>query len=141
MNDQYIGEDEKEMAANSYLMSLLVIMVGVPLPIVNLIATFVFYLANRKRVYFVRWHCMQSLLSQLPLFCINTVLFWWTIGLIFFDKELSSIYFAYLFTVLLANFADLVATAITAVKVREGQHVEWYVYAPLVNLLCKNKAE
>ena len=42
------GEHEAEAASNSYLMSLIAIIVGLPLPIVNLIATFIFYLGNRK---------------------------------------------------------------------------------------------
>lgn len=51
-------EHELEAASNSYLMSLLVAMIGLPFPIVNLIATIIFFLANRRQTYFVRWHCM-----------------------------------------------------------------------------------
>ena len=72
------AEHELEAASNSYLMSLLAVMAGLPFPIINLLATAVFYLANRHRTYFVRWHCTQALVSQLPLFCTNSVLFWWT---------------------------------------------------------------
>ena len=54
----YIPNDhESERASNSYVMSLLAFMVGLPFPIVNLIATLIFYLGNRKATYFVRWHC------------------------------------------------------------------------------------
>lgn len=76
------AEHELEAASNSYLMSLLAVMAGLPFPIINLLATAVFYLANRHRTYFVRWHCTQALVSQLPLFCTNSVLFWWTVGLL-----------------------------------------------------------
>ena len=41
-------EAEAEKASNSYLMSLIAIMVGFPLPIINLMATLFFYIANRK---------------------------------------------------------------------------------------------
>jgi hypothetical protein len=67
------AEHELEAASNSYLMSLLAVMAGLPFPIINLLATAVFYLANRHRTYFVRWHCTQALVSQLPLFCTNSV--------------------------------------------------------------------
>ena len=63
------AEHELEAASNSYLMSLLAVMAGLPFPIINLLATAVFYLANRHRTYFVRWHCTQALVSQLPLVC------------------------------------------------------------------------
>ena len=39
------GEHETESASHSYIMSLIAIMAGVPLPIMNLIATLIFYLA------------------------------------------------------------------------------------------------
>ncbi len=131
------SDSEREKAANSYLMSLMAAMVGLPLPIVNMLATVVFYLANRKRSYYVRWHCMQALISQIPLYVINTVLFWWTIRLLLGYDSLTSFYFAYLFTVVLFNVIDYIATIYSAVKVRKGEQVEWYVYGGLTDLICK----
>ncbi|MDR0988919.1 MAG: DUF4870 domain-containing protein [Prevotellaceae bacterium] len=128
---------EQEAASNSYLMSFFVVMFGLPIPIVNLLATFIFFFANRKSTYYVRWHCTQALLSQLPLFLANTVLFWWTVRLFFGSVLLSSFYFAYLFTVVLFNVVELAATVYSAVQTRKGKQVEWYVYAPLTDLLCK----
>jgi hypothetical protein len=65
------------------------------------------------------------------------VLFWWTVGLLFGDVELTSFYFAYLFTVVLFNVVDLVATVVSAVQVRKGKQIEWYVYGGLTDLICK----
>ena len=59
------AEHELEAASNSYLMSLLAVMAGLPFPIINLLATAVFYLANRHRTYFVRWHSRHWYLSFL----------------------------------------------------------------------------
>ena len=81
------GEHEAEAASNSYLMSLIAIIVGLPLPIINLIATLIFYIGNRKGTYFVRWHCTQALLSQLSMLFINSFGFWWTISIIFTDEK------------------------------------------------------
>lgn len=131
------SDSEREKAANSYLMSLMAAMVGLPLPIVNMLATVVFYLANRKRSYYVRWHCTQALISQIPLYFINTVLFWWTIRLLLGYDSLTSFYFAYLFTVVLFNVIDYIATIYSAVKVRKGEQIEWYVYGGLTDLICK----
>ena len=121
------SDSEREKAANSYLMSLMAAMVGLPLPIVNMLATIIFYLANRKRTYYVRWHCTQALISQIPLYFTNTVLFWWTVRLLLGYESLTSFYFAYLFTVVLFNVIDYIATIYSAVKVRKGEQVEWYV--------------
>ncbi len=130
-------EHERETAANSYLMSLLAAMAGLPFPIVNLVATVIFWLSNRRGTYFVRWHCMQALLSQVPLFATNCVLFWWTVRVVVGWTPLSSLYFAYLFTVVLFNVIDFVATIHTMLAVRRGKQVEWYVYGPLTHLVCK----
>lgn len=130
-------EHEMESASNSYLMSLLAAMAGLPFPIINLVATVIFYLGNRRNTYFVRWHCTQALVSQLPLFCINSVLFWWTVRVVVGWTPLSSLYFAYLFTVVLFNVVDYVATIYTMIAVRRGRQVEWYVYGPLTHILCK----
>ena len=130
-------EHECESAANSYLMSLLAAMAGLPFPIVNLVATVIFWLSNRRGTYFVRWHCMQALVSQVPLFLTNCMLFWWTVRVVLGWAPLSSLYFAYLFTVVLFNVVDFVATIHTMLAVRRGRQVEWYVYGPLTHLLCK----
>jgi uncharacterized membrane protein len=131
------GEHEAESASGSYLMSLIVIMIGLPLPIVNLIATMIFFLGNRKSTYFVRWHCTQALLSQLSLLFINSFGFWWTISILFTEESITSPYIAYLFTAILFNIAEFIATVYTAVQTRKGMHVEWWFYGSLTNMICK----
>ncbi len=130
-------EHELEAASNSYLMSLLAAMAGLPFPIINLLATVIFYLANKRNTYFVRWHCTQALISQVPLFFTNSVLFWWTVRVLLGWTPLSSFYFAYLFTVVLFNVIDFVATIHTMIAVRRGRQVEWYVYGGVTHLICK----
>jgi uncharacterized membrane protein len=132
------GEHEAESASGSYLMSLIVIMIGLPLPIVNLIATLIFFLGNRKSTYFVRWHCTQALLSQLSLLFINSYGFWWTISILFTEESITTPYIAYLFTAILFNIAEFIATVYTAVQTRKGLHVEWWFYGPLTNMICKS---
>ena len=131
-------ESEAEKASNSYLMSLMAIMVGFPLPIINLMATLFFYIANRKSTYFVRWHCIQALLSQLSLFVINTIGFWWTISvLVREDEHISNPYLAYIITVFVINVVELAMTIAAAIKTRKGQHVSWWFYGSLTQMMCK----
>jgi uncharacterized membrane protein len=130
-------EHEAEKASNSYLMSLIAIIAGLPLPIINLIATLVFYVGNKKGTYFVRWHCTQSLLSQFSLLFINSFGFWWTISIIFGSETISNNYISYIMAVFVFNLVDLIATIYTAINVRKGIHVEWWFYGPLTNLTCK----
>ena len=131
------GEHEKEKASNSYVMSLIAFAAGLPLPIINLLATLIFFFGNRKGSYFVRWHCMQALLSQLSMFFVNSFGFWWTISILFGDERISTKYIAYIITVIILNISELIITIITAVKTRKGAHVKWFFYGDLTNLICK----
>lgn len=131
------GEHEAEKASNSYLMSLIALIAGLPLPIVNLIATFIFYMGNRKGTYFVRWHCTQALLSQLSMLFINSFGFWWTISIIFTDEVITSKYIAYLMAAFIFNLTEFIATIYTAIQTRKGIHIEWWFYGNLTNLFCK----
>ena len=131
-------DDEAEKASNSYLMSVIAIMVGLPLPIVNLVATIFFYIANRKSTWFVRWHCTQALLSQVTLLPLNSFGFWWTISIIFTDESISSNYIAYIIAALFFNITEFIVTIYTAIKTRKGIHVEWWFYGNLTTLICKS---
>ena len=131
-------ETEAEKASNSYLMSLIAIMVGFPLPIINLMATLFFYIANRKSTYFVRWHCTQALLSQLSLFVINSIGFWWTVSVLFKeDTQISNPYMAYVITVFVVNVVELGMTIAAAINTRKGHHVSWWFYGLLTQMICK----
>lgn len=131
------GEHELEKASNSYLMSLIALIAGLPLPIINLMATFFFYIANIKGTYFVRWHCTQALLSQLSLLFINSFGFWWTISIIFGPETITNKYIAYIITILIFNIIEFIVTIITATKVRKGIHVHWWFYGNLTQIICR----
>ena len=134
------GEHEAETASNSYLMSLIAIIDGLPWPIINLIATLIFYLSNRKSTYFVRWHCTQALLSQLSMLFINSYGFWWSVSIIFTKETITSNYIAYLIAAIIFNLTELIVTIYTAIKTRKGVHVEWWFYGTLTNIICKSKS-
>ncbi|MFN7326448.1 MAG: DUF4870 domain-containing protein [Chitinophagales bacterium] len=131
------SEYEAEKASNSYLMSLVALIVGVPLPIVNLLATLLFYWGNRKSSYFVRWHCTQALLSQFSVLVVNSIGFWWTISILFTEENVSNTYFAYLLIAILFNITELITTIYSAVQTRKGIHVEWLFFGTLTHLICK----
>ncbi len=131
------SEHELEKASNSYLMSLVALIAGMPLPIINLVATFFFYIGNRKGTYFVRWHCIQALLSQLSLLFMNSLGFWWTISIMFGPETITNKYLGYIITVFFFNFIELIATIYSAIQVRKGHHVSWWIYGDITQLICK----
>ncbi len=133
------SEHESESGSNSYLMSVIAIIVGLPLPIINLVATAIFYLGNRKSTYFVRWHCTQALLSQLSMFFINSYGFWWTISIIFGDESITNSYVAYIISVLIFNLIEFITTIYTAIQIRKGKHIHWLFFGELTQIICKPK--
>lgn len=135
--DYVPSEHEAEKASNSYLMSLIAVIAGLPLPIINLIATLIFYLGNRNGTYFVRWHCTQALLSQFSLLFMNSFGFWWTISILFDSEHVTNQYIGYMITVFIFNLLEFIATIYTAIKTRNGKHVSWWIYGDLTNLVCK----
>ena len=132
---------EMERASNGYLMSLLAVMVGLPLPIINLLASMLFYFSNRKSTYFVRWHCTQTLLSQLTLLVCNSIGFSWTMSIIFGSKTLSNMYLSYMLTIFLFNLAEFIFTISAAVRTRKGVHVHWWFWGTLTDVICKPDPE
>ncbi len=130
-------DHENEKASQSYLMSLVALMVGLPLPIFNLIATGIFYLANRKGSFFVRWHCTQALISQFLVVIINSVAFSWTISIIMGRNTVDNNYIAYLITILLFNVLEFIATIFAAIQTRKGKHVQFWFFGSVTNLICK----
>jgi uncharacterized membrane protein len=128
---------EAEKASNSYLMSLVAVIAGLPLPIINLIATGIFFAGNRRGTYFVRWHCTQALLSQATVLVMNSAGFYWTLSIIFGDKTLTNDYVAYMITILIFNIGEFVATIYAAMETRKGKHVELWFFGPLTETLCK----
>jgi hypothetical protein len=131
------SEEDAEKASNSYLMSLIAFIGGLPLPIINLIATLIFYLGNRKATLFVRWHCTQALLSQLFVLPLNSFCFWWTVSIIFTPEKISSAYIAYVITILTFNIAEFIATMYAAIATRKGKHIEWWFVGGITNLICR----
>jgi len=131
-----IPDHEAEKASNSYLMSLVALIAGLPLPLVNLLATLIFYFSNRRSTYFVRWHCTQALLSQVALFFVNSIGFWWTVSIIFTSETLSSQYGYYILFAILFNIIEFFSTIYAAVQTRKGIHVQWWFFSTLTDALC-----
>ncbi len=128
---------ESEKASNSYLMSVVAVMVGLPLPVVNLVATLFFYVANRRSAYFVRWHCTQALLSQAAMLSMNVPAFYWTLSIVFGDGTVTNLYLSFMITVVLFNLLEFIATVFAAVQTRRGRHVVWWVFGPLADVMVR----
>jgi hypothetical protein len=63
--------------------------------------------------------------------------FWWTLSILFGPVEVSDSYIAYMLTIIAFNLVDFIYTIYTAIKVRKGEHVEWWLFGSLTHSICK----
>ncbi|WP_038031001.1 DUF4870 domain-containing protein [Thermonema rossianum] len=125
----HVHKDEASLAAKGYMMSIVAVMAGLPLPVLNLLATLIFFFSFRKDSLFVRWHAMQAMISQLTLFVVNAAAFWWTMLVVFSDAKANKYYVAYLVLAVLLNIGEFIATLITMHHLSKQRHVRWWFYA------------
>jgi uncharacterized membrane protein len=110
----------KEDAMGAYLMMFATSAIGIPLPILNLVAAIIYYYVNRSKGKFVQFHTLQSLWSQIPVTFLNSGLVAWTIVNFVRDLNFTSIYWGYLVMVATANLVYFIFSIIGAVKARSG---------------------
>lgn len=113
---------EKEDAMGAYLMMFASIGAGLPLPIINLIASVIYYFVNSKKSRYIKFHCHQSLFSQLPTSLMNAGLMFWFLQIVIYDNaDFNNNFFGYAIMVLVFNLVYFVISIVGAVKARKGQ--------------------
>ena len=110
----------KEDAMGAYLMMFATAALGLPLPILNLVAAIIYYFVNREKGRFVQFHMLQSLYSQIPVTLLNSGLVAWTIVNFARDFDFTSIYWGYLIMTGVADLVYFIFSIVGAVKARKG---------------------
>jgi uncharacterized membrane protein len=136
---RYIYEEEAEKASFAYLMSTLIVIVGLPLPIINVIGSLVFYMANRRQTYFVRFHSFQSMLSQFAVVPFNSIGLGWTISIFTGHASISNLYIAYILCIIVLNIMEFISTLYAAVQTRKKLDVRFWIFGSLTEMLCSKK--
>ena len=116
-----IAEREKEDAMGAYLMMFAAVAIGLPLPIINLIAAIIYYFVNRKKSRFIHFHCLQSLLSNIPTTIINWGLVIWAFRNVIGDHEWTDVFWAYAIFAAAATLLYFIIALIAAYKARQGK--------------------
>lgn len=116
-----IAEREKEDAMGAYLMMFAAVAVGLPLPIINLIAAVIYYFVNRKKSRFIHFHCLQALLSQIPTTLINWVVVIWGVRIFLTDLKVTELFWAAVVFAGLSTFLYFIISIIAAFKARQGK--------------------
>jgi uncharacterized Tic20 family protein len=116
-----IPEREKEDAMGAYLMMFAAVAVGLPLPVINLIAAIIYYYVNRGKSRFIHFHSLQALLSQIPTTLINWVLVIWAARIFFTEMEFSDEFWAFAIFAAAATVFYFIISIIAAMKARRGR--------------------
>lgn len=126
-----LPEREKEDGMGAYLMMFAAFAVGLPLPVINLIAALIYYFVNRKKSRFIHFHCLQSFLSQIPTTLLNWGLLYWGLQVYFFHNHLeSNFFFTYIVLVIIANLIYVIFCIVAAVKARKGNFYYFIFFGP-----------
>jgi uncharacterized Tic20 family protein len=120
---------EKDDATGGYLMMFAALGAGLPLPIINLIASIIYYYTNKSNSRFVQFHTYQALLSQIPLTLLNAVCMGWGLR-IFLSEEwhFTSVFAGYLSMLIVANLTYIVFGIISAVKASKGRMYYYWIF-------------
>ena len=110
----------KEDAMGAYFMMFATMAMGIPLPILNLVAAIIYYYVNRDKGKFVQFHTLQSLYSQIPVTLLNSGLVAWTIVNLVKDLDFTGFYWGYLVMVAAANLVYFVFSLVGAIRARKG---------------------
>lgn len=116
-----ITAKEREQGLAAYLMMFATAAAGLPLPFLNLLASFAYYYFTKSTSRFVRFHSYQSLISQIPVSLMNGVAVFWAFRILFTDATFSDVYKGYLAVVVLTNFIYVLFSLIAAVKAYKGR--------------------
>ncbi|MCB0760609.1 MAG: DUF4870 domain-containing protein [Flavobacteriales bacterium] len=131
-----LSDKEKDDAMGAYLMMFASLAAGLPLPVINLIASVIYYFVNRDRSAFVHFHALQSLLSQIPTSLLNAGLVFWTFSNIIEhegggDAQWGEEYLMYLAFVIVMNLLYVVFSLIAAVRARKGRYYYFIVFGKM----------
>lgn len=127
-----IAEREKEDAMGAYLMMFAAVAIGLPLPIINLIASIIYYFINRKKSRFIHFHCLQALLTQIPTTIINWIAVIWGVTILVSDTvDATELFWAYVVFAGICTFLYFIVSIIAAYKARQGKMYYFLVFGPL----------
>ena len=119
----------REDAMGAYLMMFAALAAGLPLPILNLIASLIYFYIHKDKGPFMKFHLLQSLYSQLITSAMNIFLVFWTVRIFFFKSMIVSDYYkGYIAVVVIANLMYFIFSVLAAIRARQGRFYYFLVF-------------
>lgn len=123
-----ISSREKEDAMGSYLMMFASMAVGLPLPVMNIIAAVIYYYVNRSKGRFVRFHTLQSLYSQIPVTILNIIMVVLFVHTLVNELEFTNVILGYFAMAGIANLIYFAFSIVGAVKSHRGHFYYFWLF-------------
>jgi uncharacterized Tic20 family protein len=74
-----LGARERDDAMGAYLMMFAALHLGLPIPLISLLASVIYHFVNARKSPFTRFHSLQALVSQIPVAVLTGI---WTVWVI-----------------------------------------------------------
>lgn len=127
-----VSERERDDAMASYLMMFASLAVGLPVPLLNLVASVIYFLVNRKTSRFVAFHALQALLTHIPVVLLNAGLVGWVVANLVTRAGFWAPFRWYLVFTVLVNLAYIAWSIVALVRAHQGR----FLYMPLIGRTC-----
>ena len=128
-----IKKTEKEDAMGAYFMMFASIAIGLPLPIINLIASTIYlFMGNVQKSRFVKFHAYQSLLSQIPITIINVIGVVWFIILVSNNFIFTKEFYTYLIILGISNLIYFIISLYASTKAKQGRFFYFLFFGKIV---------
>ncbi len=122
----------RDDAMGAYLMMFAAAGLGLPLPIIGIIAAVIYHFTNKNKSRFVAFHSLQSLLSQLPVSLMNIGLVIWFLSNIFRENgEFTDYFWYYLAFTAFWNLIYFIFSLIGAVRAYHGRFYYFWFIGPI----------
>lgn len=120
---QEVSYKEKERAMAAYLMMFATTALGLPLPLINLVASLIYYFFIKETSRFVKFHSLQSLLSQVPVTLLNGAFVIWFIRILVYEQThmFNQVFWGFLITLVFLNLVYIIFSLLAAFKAFGGR--------------------
>ncbi len=126
-----VSQRERDDAMGSYLMMFASWAVGLPLPMINVVASIIYYFANRNKGPYVRFHALQSLYSQVLIGLVNSASIVWIIIMVINETFDAKYFIPFIIMAVIANILYITFSIIAAVYARKGRFFYFFFFGRL----------
>jgi uncharacterized membrane protein len=132
---------ERDDAMGAYLMMFAALHLGLPIPLLGLLASVIYHFVNARKSAFTKFHSLQALVSQIPVAVITGVWTVWAIWAIWdgFENRFRGDYTSFWWFTLVTVISSLTYSVFCIVAAVQAHKGRMY-YLPLVGRWAYRRA-